>query len=129
MNCEECGKRPATLHLTKIVNGEKTEYHICEQCASEKGDVFTGFHNFSINNLLSGLLKFDPMQKTDASLPPVSRSVAKLADSRMPSSAKAAASVAAIATPSWAIDSIRCSAVSMAIRSIAAKFRSAQADS
>ncbi|TKI57935.1 hypothetical protein E8L90_22295 [Brevibacillus antibioticus] len=63
MNCEECGKRPATLHLTKIVNGEKTEYHICEQCAHEKGDVFTGFHNFSINNLLSGLLKFDPMQK------------------------------------------------------------------
>ena len=63
MNCEECGKRPATLHLTKIVNGEKTEYHICEQCAQEKGDVFTGFHNFSINNLLSGLLKFDPMQK------------------------------------------------------------------
>ena len=63
MNCEECGKRPATLHLTKIVNGEKTVYHICEQCASEKGDVFTGFHNFSINNLLSGLLKFDPMQK------------------------------------------------------------------
>lgn len=33
MNCEECGKRQATLHLTKIVNGEKTEYHICEQCA------------------------------------------------------------------------------------------------
>ncbi|MGG1662262.1 UvrB/UvrC motif-containing protein [Brevibacillus sp. NRS-1366] len=63
MNCEECGKRPATLHLTKIVNGEKTEYHICEHCAQEKGDVFTGFHNFSINNLLSGLLKFDPMQK------------------------------------------------------------------
>lgn len=63
MNCEDCGKRPATLHLTKIVNGEKTEYHICEHCAQEKGDVFTGFHNFSINNLLSGLLKFDPMQK------------------------------------------------------------------
>lgn len=65
MNCEECGKRPATLHLTKIVNGEKTEYHICEHCAQEKGDVFTGFSNFSINNLLSGLLNFDPMQKKE----------------------------------------------------------------
>ncbi|CAJ1004526.1 MULTISPECIES: UvrB/UvrC motif-containing protein [Bacillales] len=63
MNCEECGKRPATLHLTKIVNGKKTEYHICEHCAQEKGDVFAGFHNFSINNLLSGLLHFDPMTK------------------------------------------------------------------
>ncbi|GAA4723408.1 UvrB/UvrC motif-containing protein [Brevibacillus fulvus] len=64
MNCEECGKRPATLHLTKIVNGEKTEYHICEQCAKE-ADVFGGFSNFSINNLLSGLLNFDPMLKKE----------------------------------------------------------------
>jgi len=63
MNCEDCGKRPATLHLTKIVNGEKTEYHICEQCAKEKGDVISGFSNFSIHNLLSGLLNFDPMTK------------------------------------------------------------------
>ncbi|UFJ40621.1 UvrB/UvrC motif-containing protein [Brevibacillus humidisoli] len=63
MNCEECGKRPATLHLTKIVNGEKTEYHICEHCAQEKGDVISGFDNFSIHNILSGLLNFDPMAK------------------------------------------------------------------
>jgi protein arginine kinase activator len=66
MTCEECGKRPATLHLTKIVNGEKTEYHICEHCAQEKGDVFTGFSTFSINNLLSGLLNFDPMIKKES---------------------------------------------------------------
>jgi protein arginine kinase activator len=69
MNCEECGKRQATLHLTKIVNGEKTEYHICEQCAQEKGDVFPGFHNFSIHNLLSGLLHFDPAQKKTQDTP------------------------------------------------------------
>lgn len=63
MTCEECGKKPATLHLTKIVNGEKTEYHICEACAKEKGDFMSGFNNFSIHNLLSGLLNFDPMSK------------------------------------------------------------------
>ena len=28
MLCQECDKRPATLHFTKIVNGEKTEFHI-----------------------------------------------------------------------------------------------------
>lgn len=64
MNCEECGKRPATLHFTKIVNGEKTESHICEQCAQEKGDFISGFANFGLNNLLSGLLNFDPMIKS-----------------------------------------------------------------
>lgn len=63
MNCEECGKRPATLHLTKIVNGEKNEYHICEQCAKEKGDMFGSFGTFGINQLLSGLLSFDPMNQ------------------------------------------------------------------
>lgn len=61
MNCQECGKRPATLHFTKIVNGEKTEFHICESCAREKGEMIPGTANgFSIHNLLSGLMNIDP---------------------------------------------------------------------
>jgi protein arginine kinase activator len=61
MNCQECGKKPATLHFTKIVNGEKTEFHICETCAREKGEMIPGTSNgFSIHNLLSGLLNFEP---------------------------------------------------------------------
>jgi len=60
MICQECGQRQATLHFTKIVNGEKTEFHICEVCAKEKGDAIPGASNtFSIHNLLSGLLNFD----------------------------------------------------------------------
>ncbi|ALS26141.1 hypothetical protein ABEV74_07255 [Paenibacillus cisolokensis] len=61
MICQECGKRPATLHFTKIVNGEKTEYHICESCAREKGESIPGVGSgFSIHSLLSGLLDFEP---------------------------------------------------------------------
>ncbi|MBP1996461.1 UvrB/UvrC motif-containing protein [Paenibacillus eucommiae] len=61
MICQECGKRPATLHFTKIVNGEKNEFHICEACAREKGEMIPGTPNgFSIHNLLSGLLDFEP---------------------------------------------------------------------
>jgi protein arginine kinase activator len=61
MMCQECGKKAATLHFTKIVNGEKTEFHICEVCAREKGEMIPGTPNgFSIHNLLSGLLDFDP---------------------------------------------------------------------
>src|SRR6476659_8767250 len=61
MICQECGKRPATLHFTKIVNGEKNEFHICEVCAREKGELIPGTSNgFSIHNLLSGLLDFEP---------------------------------------------------------------------
>ncbi|WP_274654105.1 UvrB/UvrC motif-containing protein [Paenibacillus humicola] len=61
MICQECEKRPATLHFTKIVNGEKTEFHICESCAREKGEGLPGTANgFSIHSLLSGLLDFEP---------------------------------------------------------------------
>jgi protein arginine kinase activator len=61
MTCQECGKKPATLHFTKIINGEKTEFHICETCAREKGEMIPGTPNgFSIHNLLSGLLDFEP---------------------------------------------------------------------
>jgi len=64
MVCQECGKKPATLHFTKIVNGEKTEFHICESCAREKGELIPGTSNgFSIHSLLSGLLDFDPSGK------------------------------------------------------------------
>lgn len=62
MTCQECGVRPATLHFTKIVNGQKAEYHICDVCAKEKGEFIQGSNNvFSIHNLLSGLLNYDPV--------------------------------------------------------------------
>ncbi len=63
MICQECNQRQASLHFTKIINGEKTEFHICEQCAKEKGEQFPGTNSFSIHQLLSGLLHFDqPVQ-------------------------------------------------------------------
>ncbi|MCA0758372.1 UvrB/UvrC motif-containing protein [Paenibacillus sp. N4] len=62
MYCQECGKKPATLHFTKIINGEKTEFHICEGCAREKGEGIPGTPNsFSIHSLLSGLLDFEQL--------------------------------------------------------------------
>lgn len=35
--CEICKKVPATVHLTDIKNNVKTEIHMCEKCAAEKG--------------------------------------------------------------------------------------------
>lgn len=61
MLCQDCGKRPATLHFTKIVGGEKSEFHFCEACARERGEMIPGTANgFSIHSLLSGLLDFEP---------------------------------------------------------------------
>lgn len=55
MVCQECNVRQATLHFTKIVNGKKTEMHVCEHCAREKGEAIPGSDSFSIHHLFSGL--------------------------------------------------------------------------
>ncbi len=71
MLCENCGVRPATLHFTKIINDKKTEFHLCEQCAKEKGEMMgdnDGFDSFSFHHLLSGLLNFDQVVNNDHSL-------------------------------------------------------------
>jgi protein arginine kinase activator len=62
MVCQECNQRPASLHFTKVVNGEKTEFHLCDKCAQEKGDIYiiNNSSGFSINNLLAGLFSIEP---------------------------------------------------------------------
>ncbi len=35
VKCQICGK-PATVHLTDIVNGKKTEVHLCQHCAEQQ---------------------------------------------------------------------------------------------
>ena len=67
--CQECNEHPATIHFTKIINGEKTEFHLCEKCSKEKGDMML-FNNgpFSIHSLLAGLINptnnFEHKQKS-----------------------------------------------------------------
>lgn len=56
MYCEECKKRPATVHFTSIVNGVKVENYLCEQCASKKSGFVIELNNkFSIPTLLGSL--------------------------------------------------------------------------
>lgn len=56
MICEQCGKRPASFHITKIENGKKTDLHLCEQCAMQNNMINLSTP-FSIPDLLSALLK------------------------------------------------------------------------
>ena len=36
MQCDLCGAKKATVHLTEIVDEQMTELHLCEDCAREK---------------------------------------------------------------------------------------------
>lgn len=71
MLCEACGKRPASVHVTKVMNNEKSESHLCQECAHEQGQFgFLSQPAVTFHNILAGL--FDP--DTVKSGPPVSQS-------------------------------------------------------
>jgi protein arginine kinase activator len=62
MKCDKCEKE-ATFHFQSNINGEKTEYHLCEDCAKEAGydkappwAEKQGYDSFLINpfSLMSG---------------------------------------------------------------------------
>ena len=42
MLCEKCGKRPATVKYTQIINGRKSSLNICSACASQES-IFDNF--------------------------------------------------------------------------------------
>lgn len=58
MLCQICHERQAKVHFTNIINNQKVEMHLCEQCANEKGQLGFPF-TISINGLIAGLLGFD----------------------------------------------------------------------
>ena len=62
MKCQECQKRPATLHFTQVINGNKREIHVCEMCAKEKGYMTYPEEGYSLHNLITGLFNFDSSQ-------------------------------------------------------------------
>jgi len=58
MQCQICNQRDATIHLTEIADGVRTEMHICEHCAAEQ-DISVK-SQIPINELLSNLLAVQP---------------------------------------------------------------------
>lgn len=57
MLCQNCNKNEANTHIKQIVNGERTETHLCSDCANHLGynDVFSDF-DLNFNGFFGGLL-------------------------------------------------------------------------
>ena len=53
MQCDSCGKKEATVHLTEIVNEKVTKLHLCEDCAKAKGAEME--EHFGLSDLLAGI--------------------------------------------------------------------------
>ncbi len=58
MQCQSCRKREATIHLTEINDGLRTEVHLCENCAQQQGLAVKS--QIPLNELLSSLLASQP---------------------------------------------------------------------
>ncbi|MBN2456328.1 MAG: UvrB/UvrC motif-containing protein [Sedimentisphaerales bacterium] len=58
MQCQICKKNEATIHLTEISDGQRSEMHLCEACAAEQGIAVKT--NVPLNDLLSSLLESQP---------------------------------------------------------------------
>jgi protein arginine kinase activator len=56
MKCDICSK-PATVHLTEIINDQMTELHLCEDCANKKGAQVES--QFGLAEMLTGLADVD----------------------------------------------------------------------
>lgn len=61
MQCDICGKKKATVHLTEIVDDQMSEMHLCEECAREKSVQME--QQFGLSDLLAGLADFGKQSK------------------------------------------------------------------
>ncbi|GAA0177973.1 UvrB/UvrC motif-containing protein [Clostridium sediminicola] len=63
MLCEICNKNEASIHVTKIINGNKQELNICAVCADKMGELnivpdMDIISPFSFQNIVSGLMDY-----------------------------------------------------------------------
>lgn len=57
MLCDICGKNPATVHLTEIIDNQMNELHLCEECARQKSAEME--QQFGLSDLLAGMAEFE----------------------------------------------------------------------
>ena len=72
MLCDECRAQPACVHLSKIINNQKTERHLCEECAKKSGEINLTFHiqkvlenNLSVHDFVKALFNQENLNGTE----------------------------------------------------------------
>lgn len=58
MLCDECRRRPAVVHITKILNNVRSEVHLCEQCAQGREELTEA--SFGFPKLIASLFDWGP---------------------------------------------------------------------
>ncbi|MFZ5591120.1 MAG: UvrB/UvrC motif-containing protein [Bacillota bacterium] len=72
MECERCKQRPATIHFTEIINGNKRTLRLCEVCAREvQAESFSFIPQMNLHNLLASM--FHPHLAAQSQQPAVNQ--------------------------------------------------------
>lgn len=61
MFCDICGERDAVIHVTRVINGKKSEVNLCETCAGKYKDglsIVGG--DYFLDKFLLGIINSDP---------------------------------------------------------------------
>ncbi|MBR2704446.1 MAG: UvrB/UvrC motif-containing protein [Clostridia bacterium] len=62
MLCSNCGKNEANVHYTHVINGDKTEYNLCDECAKKLGiDEMDFSMPISFSNFLGDFFEEDSL--------------------------------------------------------------------
>lgn len=56
MICQKCGTEKASVYLSRIVDGQKTEYYLCEKCAQQQGEYSFDKQSLSLHNFFSDFI-------------------------------------------------------------------------
>ncbi len=72
MKCDNCGKKEATTHITKVVNGYKEEFYLCPECAAKSTDYkeMKETMSFGIGDFLTGMFTGAGKQNETADICP-----------------------------------------------------------
>ncbi|MGL5512636.1 MAG: hypothetical protein ACRDBM_05270 [Sporomusa sp.] len=77
MICDDCQKETACVHVTKIIDQQKIERHLCEQCAQKSGEIIgKGIINLfgsklSVHDFLKEMFNYSALDTARKSLEPV----------------------------------------------------------
>ena len=61
MICQNCMQRESVVHLTKIVNGQTTQTHLCQECAQKIQGFSFAIYPGMVPDFLQALFGHDPI--------------------------------------------------------------------
>ena len=68
MLCTNCGNKEAVFHYKQIINGVRSEQHLCTDCAMELGYANQGENTFDFSDMFNNFISIPSFLKPSASV-------------------------------------------------------------